>query len=81
MDPEDPAKWNHWLEHLVDGVPVQLVRPIDTDRPSWAAYENARYLGTLHAQIDLDGRWHVQRLNERHLSLDDAIRALRRPDD
>ncbi|MFE4336869.1 hypothetical protein ACFRQM_48385 [Streptomyces sp. NPDC056831] len=79
MDPDDVAEWDHWLEYMVDGASVQLVRPSDTDRPTWAAYEEARYLGTVHSRFDLDGRWHVQSLNERHLSLDDALRALRRP--
>ncbi|MFF7452554.1 MULTISPECIES: exonuclease domain-containing protein [unclassified Streptomyces] len=51
----------------------------DTDRPSWAAYDDTRYLGTLHAQVDLDGVWYVQSTRERHLRLDDAVRALRRP--
>ncbi len=73
------TEWDHWLEYPIDDTSVQLVRPSDTDRPSWAAYEEARYLGTVHGQFDLDGRWHVQSLNERHPSLDDAIRALRRP--
>ncbi|MFJ4526513.1 exonuclease domain-containing protein [Streptomyces sp. NPDC088810] len=79
MDPDDVTQWDHWLDHLVDGAPVQLVRPSDTDRPTWAAYEETRYLGTVHGQFDFDGRWHVQSLNERHLNLDDAVRALRRP--
>jgi hypothetical protein len=80
VDSEDVTEWDHWLEYLVDGTSVQLVRPSDTDRPFWAAYEETRYLGTVtvHGQFDLDGRWHVQPLNERHLSLDDAVRALRR---
>ncbi|MGW2515167.1 3'-5' exonuclease [Streptomyces scopuliridis] len=79
MDSDDVTEWDHWLEYLVDGTSAQLVRPSDTDRPTWAAYEEARYLGTVHSRFDLDGRWHVQSLNERHLSLDDALRALRRP--
>ncbi len=62
------TEWDHWLEYLVDDTPVQLVRPGDTDRPTWAAYEEDRYLGTVHNRFDLDGRWHVQSLNERHLS-------------
>lgn len=63
----------------VDERPVRLVRPIDTDRPSWAAYDDGRYLGTLHAQTDLEATWYVQSTRERHLRLDDAVRALRRP--
>ncbi|MGW9328260.1 hypothetical protein [Streptomyces koyangensis] len=80
MDPEDVTDWDHWLDYLLDGTSVQLVRPSDTDRPTWAAYEEARYLGTVHSRFELDGRWHVQSLNERHRSLDDALRALRRPE-
>ncbi|MFA7764912.1 hypothetical protein [Streptomyces sp. NRRL S-448] len=78
MESENMTEWAHWLDYVVDGASVQLVRPSDTHRPSWAAYEAARDLGTVHGQFDLDGRWHVQSLNECHLSLDDAVRALRR---
>ncbi|MFI0915334.1 hypothetical protein [Streptomyces abikoensis] len=63
----------------VDGAPVQFIRPIDTDRPSWSVYEQHQYLGTLHAQTDVDGCWHVQTLCERYPQLEDAVRALRRP--
>lgn len=52
------TEWDHWLEYLVDGTSVRLVRPSDTDRPTWAAYEETRYLGTVHGRFDLDGRWH-----------------------
>lgn len=77
QDPQLPQ--DDLFTHTVDERPVRLVRPIDTDRPSWAAYENDRYLGTLHAQADLDTTWHVQSTRERHHCLDDAVRALRRP--
>ncbi|AJC62090.1 3'-5' exonuclease [Streptomyces sp. 769] len=71
--------WGHCLEYVVDGTPVELVRPCDTERPTWVAYENTRCLGTLHALIDTRGTWHVQTANEEHVRLDDAVRALRRP--
>lgn len=79
MQPPDPSQGDDLFTHTVDTAPVHFVRPDDTDRPTWAAYQGTHYLGTVHAQFDLDGRWHVQTLRERHHHLDDAIRALRRP--
>ncbi|GAA2508815.1 hypothetical protein GCM10010406_51640 [Streptomyces thermolineatus] len=51
---------------------MQFVRPVDTDRPTWAVYEGSRYPGTLSAVLvrsggllpPLDaaastGRWHL----------------------
>ncbi|WP_199546343.1 3'-5' exonuclease [Streptomyces sp. N35] len=78
-----PEAWQDIFCQAVDGVPVQFVRPIDTERPSWCAYEQHTYLGTMHAQHDLqDGTWplwHVQALAERHPTIEDAVRAIRRP--
>ncbi|MGW7261165.1 3'-5' exonuclease [Streptomyces sp. NPDC054834] len=58
---------------------MRLVRPSDTERPTWAVYEYERYLGTVHARPDGDGLWHVQSAAEQSRSLDDAVRVLRRP--
>ncbi|MFE6311773.1 exonuclease domain-containing protein (plasmid) [Streptomyces enissocaesilis] len=58
---------------------MRLVRPGDVERPSWAVYQQEHYLGTVHAQPDGDGLWHVQSAAEQHASLDDAVRVLRRP--
>ncbi|MFF5435144.1 3'-5' exonuclease [Streptomyces griseofuscus] len=77
--PDQLIPQQHLFTRTVDTAPVRFVRPNDTDRPTWAAYEESRYLGTVHGRPDLDGAWHVQTLNECHLSLDDAVRALRRP--
>ncbi|MFP8959023.1 exonuclease domain-containing protein [Streptomyces nanhaiensis] len=74
-----PDCWGDVFSRLIDGRPVCFVRPHDTARPTWVAYEQQRCLGTLHARTDLDGLWHVQTLGERHALLDDAVRALRRP--
>ncbi|MEU9157802.1 3'-5' exonuclease [Streptomyces sp. NPDC048417] len=63
----------------MDASPVHFVRPLDTNRPTWVAYEGGQYLGTVHAQFDTGRHWHVQSLREQHLHLDDAVRALRRP--
>ncbi|MGG2463810.1 exonuclease domain-containing protein [Streptomyces sp. RGM 3693] len=75
----DVWDWGHCLDRVVDGTPVQLVRPSDTERPTWVAYENTGYLGTVHAQGDTCGTWHVQTVHEDHVRLEDAVRALRRP--
>ncbi|MFD7667734.1 3'-5' exonuclease [Streptomyces sp. NPDC059788] len=77
--PDPPIPQHHLFTHTVDTAPVYFVRPSDTEQPTWVAYEEARYLGTVHGQFDVGGRWHVQSLNECHHSLDDAVRALRRP--
>ncbi|MEV6383163.1 3'-5' exonuclease [Streptomyces sp. NPDC051773] len=75
----DPKRLDHLFSRTIDATPVHFVRPVDTDRPSWAAYQHHQYLGTLHAQPDSDSWWHVQSTRERHTHLDDAVRALRRP--
>ncbi|MGW0844248.1 3'-5' exonuclease [Streptomyces sp. NPDC002787] len=77
---EDPATWDDLFVRDVDERPVQFVRPADTDRPTWAAYEDGTYLGTVAAEPD-GGRplWRVHTTHEGHRVLDDAVRALRRP--
>ncbi|GHE11932.1 3'-5' exonuclease [Streptomyces alanosinicus] len=73
------GEWGDAFGRLVDGLPVSLVRPSDTERPTWAVYQHERYLGTVHARPDDDGLWHVQSVAEQCPSLDDAVRVLRRP--
>ncbi|MFJ2110753.1 3'-5' exonuclease [Streptomyces sp. NPDC087850] len=76
----DPAQWEDLFTRTVDEQPVQFVRPADTDRPVWAVYEAAVYVGSVTAEAD-GGRplWRVQGSREAHHDLDDAIRSLRRP--
>ncbi|AVI00240.1 3'-5' exonuclease (plasmid) [Streptomyces sp. WAC00288] len=76
----DPAQWEDLFTRTVDEQPVQFVRPADTDRPVWAVYEVAVYVGSVTAEAD-GGRplWRVQGTREAHRDLDDAIRVLRRP--
>jgi DNA polymerase-3 subunit epsilon len=77
----DPAQWEDLFTRTVDEHPVQFVRPADTDRPTWATYEGSRYLGTVSAELDGGRpRWRVQTTREAHYDLDDAVRALRRPE-
>ncbi|MEU9397909.1 3'-5' exonuclease [Streptomyces sp. NPDC048324] len=80
QDVEDPALWADLFTCDVDEQPVQFVKPADTDRPTWAAYDGGTYLGTVSAEVD-GGRplWRVQTTHEAHRDLDDAVRALRRP--
>ncbi|WP_327389041.1 3'-5' exonuclease [Streptomyces sp. NBC_01207] len=73
---EHPGLLPHLFTHAVDTVPVHCVRPSDTHRPTWAVYQYERYLGTLHHQA---ADWYLQHAREHHDSLDDAVRALRRP--
>ncbi|MBT1093542.1 exonuclease domain-containing protein [Streptomyces sp. Tu102] len=77
--PDHPLRLDHLFTRTVDAAAVRFVRPGDTDRPTWAAYEGTRYLGTVHAQFDTGQHWHVQSHREQHRHLDDAVRALRRP--
>ncbi|MEU2718808.1 3'-5' exonuclease [Streptomyces sp. NPDC007205] len=65
----------------VDEHEVQLVRPAGTSRPIWAVYGGGRYLGTVSAERDGNAVpvWRVLATREEHDSLDDAIRAMRRP--
>jgi DNA polymerase-3 subunit epsilon len=76
----DPADWDDLFARAVDERTVHFVRPADTDRPTWAVYEAALYLGSVTAQSDTgEPLWRVQGHHETHADLDDAIRALRRP--
>lgn len=80
MDSADPARWADLFVRDVDARPVQFVRPADTDRPVWVAYEGGRYLGTVQAEsVGEERLWRVQSTREAHRDLDDAVRALRRP--
>ncbi|MEV6048788.1 3'-5' exonuclease [Streptomyces xanthochromogenes] len=79
----DPQHWDDIFTTTIDTVPIECIRPIDTDRPTWGIYPPGRYqsldcLGTLHAR-DTDGLWHVQGTGERHATFADAVRTLRRP--
>lgn len=80
MDNEDPATWDDLFVRDIDERLVEFVRPADTERPTWAAYEAGAYLGTVSAEAD-DGRpvWRVQTTREAHRGLEDVVRALRRP--
>ncbi|MER7983416.1 3'-5' exonuclease [Streptomyces sp. NPDC095817] len=80
LSPDPPPNLDHLFTHYVDARAADFVRPADTERPTWAIYQEARYLGTVHAQIsDVERHWHVQSLREQYRALDDAVRALRRP--
>ncbi|GAB2897110.1 hypothetical protein GCM10027074_75580 [Streptomyces deserti] len=79
----DAQTWSDIFITTIDTVPVECIRPSDTDRPTWCiytpgSYRPEDYLGTLHAR-DTDGLWHVQATGERHASFADAVRTLRRP--
>jgi hypothetical protein len=73
---EDPATWDDLFVRDVDERPLQFVRPADTDRPTWAAYDGGTYLGIVSAEPD-DGRplWQVQTTREAHRVLGDTVRA------
>lgn len=75
-----PDNTDHIFVRVIDEVPVRFVRPDDTELPTWVAYtpDEPLPLGVVHAR-DTDGLWHVQSICERHHRLDDAVRALRRP--
>ncbi|MFI9824399.1 3'-5' exonuclease [Streptomyces sp. NPDC052013] len=77
---DDLAVWEALFVREVDELPVQFVKPADTDRPTWAVYQDGAYLGTVSGEHD-GGRttWRVQTTREVHRCLDDAVRALRRP--
>ncbi|MEV7817109.1 hypothetical protein AB0P05_41580 [Streptomyces flaveolus] len=75
----DPQTWSDIFITTIDTVPVECIRPSDTDRPTWCiytpgSYRPEDYLGTLHAR-DSDGLWHVQTTGERHASFADAVRS------
>ncbi len=83
MSRSDPQTWSDIFITTIDTVPIECIRPSDTDRPIWGiytpgSYRPEDYLGTLHAR-DTDGLWHVQATGERHASFADAVRTLRRP--
>ncbi|NGO75199.1 3'-5' exonuclease [Streptomyces sp. YC504] len=80
----NPSAFADLFTQTIDAVPTYFVRPADTDKPSWCVYDCHGYRGTVHALpgVHEDGQrplWHVQSLHERHIRLDDAVRALRRP--
>ncbi|MCY0932338.1 3'-5' exonuclease [Streptomyces sp. H27-H1] len=80
MTVEDPAAWADLFTRDVDDQAVQFVRPADTDRPTWSAYDGGTYLGTVSAEPDGGPPlWRVQTTREAHRELADAVRALRRP--
>ncbi|MFC7994465.1 hypothetical protein ACFUV2_34920 [Streptomyces pilosus] len=75
----DPQTWGDIFITTIDTVPVECIRPSDTDRPTWCiytpgSYRPEDYLGTLHAR-DTDGLWHVQATGECHASFADAVRS------
>jgi DNA polymerase-3 subunit epsilon len=83
MSRSNPQTWSDIFITTIDTVPIECIRPSDTDRPTWCiyapgSYRPEDYLGTLHA-LDTAGLWHVQATGERHASFADAVRALRRP--
>ncbi|MFD4318956.1 hypothetical protein [Streptomyces sp. NPDC058548] len=78
----DPRTWSDIFTTTIDAVPIECIRPNDTDRPVWCLYSPRccrpeGYLGTLHAR-DTDGLWHVHTTGERHTSFAEAARTLRR---
>ncbi|MFI9824571.1 3'-5' exonuclease [Streptomyces sp. NPDC052013] len=77
---DDLAVWGALFVREVDELPVQFVKPADTDGPTWAVYQDGAYLGTVSGEHDR-GRatWWVQATREAHRCVDDAVRALRRP--
>ncbi|MFI9826031.1 hypothetical protein ACIHFC_37860 [Streptomyces sp. NPDC052013] len=80
VDVDDLADWEALFFREVDGLPVQFVKPADTDRPTWAVYQGGAYLGTVSAERDGGSVvWRVQASCETHWRLDDVVRALRRP--
>lgn len=77
----EPTDLEDLFTRHVDGHNVQFVRPAGTNRPIWAVYAGHRYQGTVSAEHH-DGQaplWRVLTTQEEHASLDNAIRALRRP--
>ncbi|MGW1625665.1 3'-5' exonuclease [Streptomyces sp. NPDC002172] len=78
-----PSELGDLFSLEVDERPVQFVRPADTDRPDWGVYDDStarQFLGMVHSELS-DGAqvWRVGATAERHGTLDDAVRALRRP--
>ncbi|MEU9376482.1 hypothetical protein AB0D94_22280 [Streptomyces sp. NPDC048255] len=76
----DPRTWSDIFSTTIDAVPIDCVRPNDTDRPVWSlcsprCCRPEDYLGTLHAR-NTGALWHVQTTGELHTSFADAVRAL-----
>jgi DNA polymerase-3 subunit epsilon len=79
-DGEHSCVWDDLFVREVDERSVQFVRPADTDRSMWAAYEQQVYLGTVSVQLDGGPPlWRILATGESYQQLDDAVRALRRP--
>ncbi|MGW6260933.1 3'-5' exonuclease [Streptomyces sp. NPDC055085] len=80
LDGNGADRWEDLSSRDVDGETVQFARPADTGQATWALYRSGEYLGTVSADRD-GGRllWRVHATNETHETLDDAVRALRRP--
>jgi len=74
----DPAALEDLFTREVDERAVQFVRPADTNRPDWAAYDGDQFLGMIYAEAG-EALWRLGSSQERHRQLDDAVRALRRP--
>ncbi|MEY9997853.1 DNA polymerase III epsilon subunit-like protein [Streptomyces sp. V4I8] len=77
----EPTDLQDLFTRDVDEHAVQFVRPAGTNRTIWAAYANRQYQGTVSAEYH-EGQaplWRVLATQEEYASLDDAIRALRRP--
>ncbi|OKI50332.1 3'-5' exonuclease [Streptomyces sp. MJM1172] len=76
----DPTKLDDLFTREIDEQEVRFVRPGDTDRPDWCAYEGDRFLGMLYAESATgETLWRLGSTTEKHQHLDDAVRALRRP--
>lgn len=66
------------FSRIIDGQPVNFVRPIDATSAMWVAYVSGRPLGALSLERDGAGAlWRVQATHQRYRQLDDAVRALR----
>lgn len=65
----------------VDGSSAQFVRPAGTNRPIWAVYTDRHYQGTISAEQHAGEppRWRILTTQEEHTTLENAVRALRRP--
>ncbi|CAM5711082.1 DNA polymerase III subunit epsilon OS=Streptomyces griseorubiginosus OX=67304 GN=AQJ54_40020 PE=4 SV=1 [Streptomyces griseorubiginosus] len=79
LSPDLTPSLGHLFTRTIDTKTICFVRPGDTRPPTWALYEDARYLGTVHAQFDSGRNWLRHSREQHHPHLDDAVRALRRP--
>lgn len=50
----NPALPDDLFTHVVDEHEVQFVRPADMDGPVWGAYDGARFLVMVHAEVHDD---------------------------